>query len=67
MGKSLFNEAITFVVALLMLQTVVSCVDEKYELSEDTIDTTVTVFQEGLCLPLGSTGKITLGSPLRTA
>lgn len=62
MGKSLFNEAITFVVALLMLQTVVSCVDEKYELSEDTIDTTVTVFQEGLCLPLGSTGKITLGS-----
>ena len=62
MKKLLFTKAVTSVVALLMLQTVISCVDNKYELSEDNIDTTVAVFQEGISIPLGSTAPITLGS-----
>jgi hypothetical protein len=62
MRKSFFNGAVTCVVAFVTLTTFSSCVDEKYELSEDNIDLTVTVFQEGISIPLGSTDKITLES-----
>lgn len=36
----------------------VSCVNQKYEISEDKIDLEVTVFQEGVVVPLGSTEAI---------
>lgn len=62
MGKSLFNGAITYVVAFLTLVTVSSCVDEKFELAKDKLDLNVTVFQEGISIPLGSTEKIVLES-----
>ena len=62
MKKSLFNKAITSVVAFIALVTVSSCVDKKFDLNENEIDLNVTVFQEGISLPLGSTGKLTLAS-----
>ena len=62
MGKSLFNGAITCVVAFLTLVAVSSCVDEKFELAKDKLDLNVTVFQEGISIPLGSTEKIVLES-----
>lgn len=37
-----------------------SCVNEEYQLSEDRINLEVTVFQDGLSVPLGSTAKIML-------
>lgn len=52
--------ATALVVALPFLILTVSCVNAEYELSEERINTEVTVFQEGLTLPLGSTAPITL-------
>ena len=60
MEKFRFNRAITSVVAFFALMFVTSCVNEEYELSEDRLDLNVTVFQEGISIPLGSTQKITL-------
>ena len=60
MKNNSFNKAMTFVVALFTLITTVSCINEEYELSEDRIDLNVTVFQEGIALPLGTTDKFTL-------
>ena len=63
--KRFFNKrATTSVVALSFLILAVSCVNEKYELSEEKINAEVTVFQEGLSLPLGSTAPITVESLL---
>lgn len=52
--------AITSVVASLLLGLTYSCVNKEYELSEDRISLDVTVFQDGLSVPLGSTSKIML-------
>ena len=60
MEKFRFNRAITSVVAFFALMCATSCVNEEYELSEDRLDLNVTVFQEGISIPLGSTQKITL-------
>lgn len=38
-----------------------SCVNPEYELSEDNINTDITVFQEGIVFPLGKTAPLTLG------
>lgn len=38
-----------------------SCVKEEYEISEENLNLEVTVFQEGISLPLGSTEAITIG------
>ena len=38
-----------------------SCVNPEYELSEDNINTDITIAQDGLVLPLGKTAPITLG------
>ena len=35
-----------------------SCVNEKFTISEEKLDTEVQVFQEGLSIPLGSTDRI---------
>ena len=37
-----------------------SCVNEKFTISEEKLDTEVQVFQEGLSIPLGSTDRIKL-------
>lgn len=42
-----------------------SCVNEQYEISREKLDLNVTVFQDGLTLPLGSTGKVRLDSLLK--
>lgn len=48
------------VVALIASAAVSSCVNADYELSEEKINTDVTVFQEGLTLPIGKTAPITM-------
>lgn len=48
------------VTACVFFITTPSCVNNKYELSEENLDMNVTVFQEGISLPLGSTADITL-------
>ena len=50
----------TAVVAFSLLMLFSSCVNEEYTLSEDRINLEVTVFQDGLSVPLGSTSKIML-------
>jgi hypothetical protein len=60
MKKSRMIRAITSVVASMFLLLTSSCVNKEYELSEDRISLDVTVFQEGLSVPLGSTSKIML-------
>lgn len=52
--------AMTFVVASSLLVVTNSCVNQEYELSEDKLDLEMTVFQDGLSVPLGSTSKIML-------
>ena len=50
----------TAVVVSMSLLLTYSCVNKEYELSEDRINLDVTVFQDGLSVPLGSTSKIML-------
>ena len=52
--------AMTSVIALSLLLVLPSCVNEEYTLSEDKLNLEVTVFQDGLSVPLGSTSKIML-------
>ena len=49
--------AVSFVVSL----AAVSCVNSDYEISKENLDLNVTMFQEGVSLPLGSADKVTLG------
>ncbi len=46
-------------IAFLMV-LVSSCVNEKYDLSEDNLNLEITPFEEGVNLPLGKTGQIKL-------
>ena len=60
MGKSFFSRVTACAVACIFFIAAPSCVNNKYELSEENLDMNVTVFQEGISLPLGSTADITL-------
>lgn len=60
MGKSFFSRVTACAVACVFFIAAPSCVNNKYELSEENLDMNVTVFQEGISLPLGSTADITL-------
>ena len=60
MKKMGIIRAMTFVVASSLLVVTNSCVNQEYELSEDKLDLEMTVFQDGLSVPLGSTSKIML-------
>ena len=62
MGANLFKKMAVHAALYASIIVVSSCVNEKYEISKDSLDLNVTVFQEGLALPLGSTGKLRLGS-----
>ena len=61
MNLTLFNRAVICLLAGFLVSSAVSCVQEEYEISEDNINMEVTVFQEGVMLPLGNTKAITLG------
>lgn len=64
MCKTFNRKVAATVAAVLSLLGVNSCVNEQYEISEERLDLNMTLFQEGLCLPLGSTEKVRLDSIL---
>ena len=51
MGKSFFSRVTACAVACVFFIATPSCVNNKYELSEENLDMNVTVFQEDLFLP----------------
>lgn len=53
-------KAMTSVVAFFTFIIVSSCTDEEYDLSIENVDLKVTIFQEGISLPLGSTKEVYL-------
>ena len=63
MIKTFLSRATVGVVACFSL-FMTSCIQEEYKISEETLDLEVTVFQEGVALPIGSTDKITIGKVL---
>lgn len=61
--RRFFNILVAMSVAAFGVSTLVtSCVNRDYELTEDKINTEVTIFQDGFTFPLGKTAPITLGS-----
>ena len=60
MLKTYYARATMAVVTCLFL-FLTSCVKEEYEISEENLNLEVTVFQEGVALPLGSTSPLTIG------
>lgn len=60
MIKTFHSRAAVIIVACLSL-FVNSCVQEEYKISEETLNLEVTVFQEGVSLPLGSTEPVRIG------
>ncbi len=64
MKSSLFNRVTMLFVTVSIVFTALSCVQEEYEISEDNLNLEVTVFQEGVSIPLGSTEAIKLSQLL---
>ena len=60
MRANLFKKMAVYAALAALLPVAGSCVNKKYEMSEDRLDLNVTVFQDGLTLPLGSTVKVRL-------
>ena len=67
MGKSFFSRVTACAVACVFFIAAPSCVNNKYELSEENLDMNVTVFQEGVSLPLGSSSPVSLKQILEMA
>lgn len=67
MGKSFFSRVTACAVACVFFIATPSCVNNKYELSEENLDMNVTVFQEGVSLPLGSSSPVSLKQILEMA
>ncbi len=65
MKSTLFSRVTTFFVAFLFVFSALSCVQEEYEISEENLDLEVTVFQDGVALPLGSTEAIKVSELLK--
>lgn len=63
MIKTFISRAAIFVAACLSL-FMVSCVQEEYKISEEALNLELTVFQEGIALPLGSTSPFKIGAIL---
>ena len=55
MKHRLFFQVVAIAAAVFSF---VSCIDEKYEISEDRLDLEVNLFEEGLAVPLGNTENI---------
>ena len=62
MEKTFIRKAVACAAVCASLMGLGSCVNEQYEISEESLDLNVGVFQEGISIPLGSTDKITLES-----
>lgn len=62
MQMTFVNRVATCAAVFVSLMSLNSCVNEQYEISQERLDLNVTVFQEGLCLPLGTTERIRLDS-----
>lgn len=62
MNKTFVKGLFACTLAIASFTCICSCVNEQYEISEDRLDLNVTLFQEGICLPLGSTERIRLDS-----
>lgn len=58
MERCYFKWATTCVVAVFSLLSLASCINERYEISEENLDLNATIFQEGVSIPLGSTAPI---------
>ena len=58
MKKTLLLKAMMCLVASFFCVLLPSCVNGEYEMSEEKLDLEVTVFQEGVSLPLGNTEQI---------
>lgn len=67
MEKFSFSRVTACAVAFVVLLAATSCANSKYELSEKNMDLNVTVFQEGVSLPLGSTVAMRLDAILEKA
>lgn len=63
MIKTFLSRAAIIIVASLSLFAV-SCIQEEYKISEETLNLEMTVFQEGVSLPLGSTDSIKISQVL---
>ena len=62
MNKTFEKGLLAWAFALASFTCICSCVNEQYEISEERLDLNVTLFQEGICLPLGSTERVRLDS-----
>lgn len=58
MKSDLFNRVTMLFATVLVVFSPLSCIQEKYEISDENLNLEVTVFQEGVSLPLGSTEAI---------
>ena len=65
MVKCRLSGAMAFSLLLFLSFMISSCVNEEYDMSEDNLNLEVTPFEEGLTLPLGSTGQIRLKDLLK--
>lgn len=63
MIKTFLSRATVGIVACFSL-FMTSCIQEEYKISEETLNLEVTVFQEGVALPIGSTDAISIGKVL---
>ena len=64
MDLTLLKRKAAVFAACISVFSALSCVQEEYEVSEENINMEVTVFQDGVTLPLGNTKAITLGEIL---
>ena len=62
MKQTMIRKVAVLFTLFTSLTVVNSCVNDTYELSEERLDMTASIFQEGLSLPLGSTGKMRMDS-----
>ena len=62
MSRSMLKRIAVCAVLFISVLAVNSCVNKQYEMSNDRLDLNVTLFQDGLTLPLGSTAKIRVDS-----
>ena len=67
MEKFSISRVVSHAVLLVVLTAAPSCVSNKYELSQENLDLKMTLFQEGVSLPLGSVEAISLGSIISMA
>ncbi len=63
--NKLVNARVIALLSLLIVFFASSCVNEKYDMSDDNLNLEITPFEEGVTLPLGSTEEIKLKDLLK--